>query len=430
MEKLLEIARQVADQADIYYRAATSDTISFENGKLKDIDSKMQSGYYLRIFKDGKLGTAYTQNLISREELVRNARAALKGGVEGDFELPLTKDVPKLNAHDPALAGTSNTTLVDECARVCAALGSKVKAQINVGAYRHHTQVRIINSRGTELVADFTHYASDAAVFFPGTYSAVSRVIWDKKFVRFGDDLIDYIADTYNRAQRVVSPAGGRMKVLFMPEALYALVWRLNDAANAKSVYEKVSPIREKRGERLFSDKLTITDEALNDQRPGARAFDDEGTPCRNLPIVEKGVLRNFYCDLHYARKLGGAPTGNGYKAEVAAKVAPSLEHLTIKPGDKSFAELLRTMDRGVVVGGVMGAHSGNILHGDYSIGLSPGLWVENGEIQGQVKDSMVAGNIYETMKNVIAVENRRYPTQMGVFPAVLFDDVNVATKG
>jgi PmbA protein len=429
MEKLLEIARKFADQADIYYRAASNDTISFEDGKLKDIDSKMQSGYYLRIFKDGKLGTAYTQNLIDREELVRNARAALTGGVEGDFELPLTKIVPKLSASDPSLAGTSNTALVDECARVCAALGTKVKAQINVGAYRFMIQIRIINSRGTDLATNFTNYMSDAAVFFPGTYSSIMRIIWDKKFVPFGDDLVNYIADTYNRAQNVVSPSGGRMKVLFMPEALYALVWRLNEASGAKSVYEKVSPIRTKLGERIFSEKLTITDEALNDRWPGARAFDDEGTPCRNLPIIEKGILKNFYCDLNYARKLGITPTGNGYKAEIATKVVPSLDHLMIAPGEHSFAGLLKQMDRGVIVGGVLGAHSGNILNGDYSIGLAPGLWVENGEIQGQVKDSMVAGNIYETMKNVVAVENRQYPAQMGAFPAILFDDVSVATK-
>lgn len=48
---------------------------------------------------------------------------------------------------------------------------------------------------------------------------------------------------------------------------------------------------------------------------------------------------------------------------------------------------------------GALGAHSGNIPNGDFSIGLSPGLYVENGEIVGHVKDSMVAGNIYEVMK-------------------------------
>jgi PmbA protein len=86
-------------------------------------------------------------------------------------------------------------------------------------------------------------------------------------------------------------------------------------------------------------------------------------------------------------------------------------------------------MGRGVVVADVMGPHSGNILNGDYSMGLSPGLWVENGEIVGQVKDAMVAGNVYETMREVVSVEDRVRSVYMGRFPAVLFDHVSLATK-
>jgi PmbA protein len=86
-------------------------------------------------------------------------------------------------------------------------------------------------------------------------------------------------------------------------------------------------------------------------------------------------------------------------------------------------------MNHGVVVAGVMGAHSGNILNGDFSVGLSPGLYVDGGEIRGHLKDAMVAGNIFEVMKNVIAMEDTLHPTYGGTFPSILFNDVSVATK-
>jgi predicted Zn-dependent protease len=41
----------------------------------------------------------------------------------------------------------------------------------------------------------------------------------------------------------------------------------------------------------------------------------------------------------------------------------------------------------------------------------------------------MVAGNIYEVMKNVLAIEDTLHPAMMGTFPAILFDGVSVATK-
>ncbi|MCL0080273.1 metallopeptidase TldD-related protein, partial [Dehalococcoidia bacterium] len=91
--------------------------------------------------------------------------------------------------------------------------------------------------------------------------------------------------------------------------------------------------------------------------------------------------------------------------------------------------ELIKSIDRGIVIAGVLGAHSGNIPNGDFSMGLSPGVCVEKGEIVGNVKDAMVAGNIYEVMKNVLAIEDTLYPAMMGTFPAILFDSVSVATK-
>ncbi len=84
-------------------------------------------------------------------------------------------------------------------------------------------------------------------------------------------------------------------------------------------------------------------------------------------------------------------------------------------------------MDRGVILYGALGAHSGNILNGDLSVGLSPGLYVENGRVVGRVKDGMVAGNIYDMLSRTIAVENAsHYTGSMYENPAILLDDISV----
>jgi PmbA protein len=255
-------------------------------------------------------------------------------------------------------------------------------------------------------------------------------VLSAKSFVPLPDADLEFIAGLYNASKREAKPKGGRMKTLFLPHSMFALVWRLIEATSGKAVYEKVSPLKDKVGQPVLSDKVTLVDEPLNDSAPGARAFDDEGTACRNTSLFEAGVLRGFYSDLYYAWKNGTQPTGHGYRADVKSKAVPSLEHLRIEPGSTSIPEMVKQMERGVIVAGVMGAHSGNILNGDYSLGLSPGLWVENGEITGRVKDVMVAGNVYETMTNVVAVGDVAHDAPMGKFPAVLFDNVSVATKG
>ena len=113
----------------------------------------------------------------------------------------------------------------------------------------------------------------------------------------------------------------------------------------------------------------------------------------------------------------------------ISMKPTPALQYLSIEPGKKEFSQLIKDMDRGIIVCGALGAHSGNIPNGDFSIGLSPGLYVEKGEIRGRIKDAMVAGNIYETMRQVVDIENTIHPASTGYYPAILFDNVNVATK-
>lgn len=91
---------------------------------------------------------------------------------------------------------------------------------------------------------------------------------------------------------------------------------------------------------------------------------------------------------------------------------------------------MVKSMDKGIIIEGALGYHSGNVPNGDYSIGACPGLYVEEGEIVGRVNDAMIAGNIYETLKHVVAIGDTLYPSHDGAWvPAILCDDVSVATK-
>jgi len=54
---------------------------------------------------------------------------------------------------------------------------------------------------------------------------------------------------------------------------------------------------------------------------------------------------------------------------------------------------------------------------------------VENGEIVGQLKGAMAAGNAYELLNQVVDLENELHDGFMGRVPAILFHNVNVAVK-
>jgi PmbA protein len=432
MKKMLDIALKKSDKVELYSLEEKTDVIGFENSKLKDIDTKIQSGLSLRLQQDGRMGFAYTKNLYNKEEFLRNALDSLTGGVEASFDFPFTEKSPGISTYDPSIESISTAGIVEECKRVIDVLSDKIKGQVDIYAVRNIYILSILNSSGSDLKERFSTYSFNLNVLYPGSSSGIGRSLTDKKFKEADEKYLDFIIDTYNRSLKEINIKKGKMKVLFLPEVMYVLIWRLLRAANGKSIYNKESPISKKIGENIFHSELTIYDDPLNDEIPDARDFDDEGVSCQRLPIIEDGILKNFYYDLYYAEKMNVRSTGHGFKTAVwggetlSMKPVPALEHLYIKPGDKNFREILSLMDNGIIIGGALGAHSGNITNGDFSIGADPALYVENGEIVGHVKDTMISGNIYETMKNVIAIEDKYYSSYMGNFPAVLFDKVSL----
>jgi PmbA protein len=110
--------------------------------------------------------------------------------------------------------------------------------------------------------------------------------------------------------------------------------------------------------------------------------------------FIENGVLRNYMLGVYSARKLGMKTTGN----------AGGAHNLVVRPGNKDLKELLKAMDRGLLITEMMGS-GGNIVTGDYSRGAG-GYWVENGEIQYPVQEITVASKLQDMYKNIVEVGN------------------------
>ena len=433
MKDLLEIAAARADSAEVYTRETVEDQVEFADRKLHDIKSSRLAGTALRIHKDGSEGQAFTRNLTDPDTLVDNAFAALKGGVDARFSFPRTKDLPELPGLDPAIENVNTESMVEECARVHALLADRVEGDLQVSAFRRVVRFAVANSSGTALAQATSHAGLFAGVVFPGSASGIARLHAGRTFTRTPDALIDEIVTLFNAAKRVARPVGGRMKVLFLPRSMITFIFRLLYGTSGKSLLEGTSPIAGKIGERVLSEKLTIFDDPHDETNPEPRAFDDEGVACERFTIFEKGVLRGFYNDLTHAAKLGIEPTGHGYREAmwggdpVTTRPGPTLPHFSVVPGDASFDDLVRMIDRGIILESTLGAHSGNIPNGDYSVGVNPALYVERGEIVGRVKEAMVAGNAYETLSEVIAVGREVSTGYGGRIPAILCDNVSVA---
>ncbi|MFZ5950019.1 MAG: TldD/PmbA family protein [Candidatus Rifleibacteriota bacterium] len=435
MEKLLEKAIRLFDQVEIFSHESEVKSVNFENMKLHDIETSLEKGVSIRAIKNGKLSFAYTRNLIDPDELLQNAVDSLHAGVSADFSFPATSGTVDLPTFDKSVEDISSSQLVDECQRICDSL-NETGGEVGASAGTEIKRIRVMNSAGTDLrlVSGASHVYGRLG--FPGTGSTIGRIIASRAFATMDDAVVKDIASTFIASRNEVKVRGGRMKVLFMPNSMYSLIWRINAAVNARNIFEKTSPLTGRLGEKVFSEKLTICDDSHDDSGRSARSCDDEGVATKKICLFDRGVFKNFFSDLKYSEKLNVESTGHGYRVAqwqndpLPLNPAPAAMNLRFSPGEKTVAELIRSMDRGIIVEVCLGAHSGNIINGDLSIGGCPAMYVENGEIKGRASDIMVAGNIYDMFKNVIDLSAESQFGYGSYSPAMLIDDVNVSSSG
>jgi len=183
----------------------------------------------------------------------------------------------------------------------------------------------------------------------------------------------------------------------------------------AASLQQKRSWLEGRLGERVGSEALDIADDPLLPRGFGSRRYDGEGMAARRFPVFEQGVLRAYYVDTYYGRKLGRAPT------------TARASNLTWRLGPRSLEGLVADAGEALLVTGFLGGNS-NGTTGDFSLGLR-GFRVRGGRIAEPVGEMNVSGNHAELWTRLRAVGNDPYPYSAMRTPSLLFDGVQLAGR-
>lgn len=429
MEKLLKLASMQADQAEVFWTENAEDEIEFNDGKLNKADSSLSSGMALRVIKDGKMGLAHTRNLLDREALVRQALISAESGVQVNFQMPKTLSVPQLQTYSPNYDKLDKKELIAVGNDIVTYLKQRVQGQVNVGIGYGSSKGGVMNHTGTNLYAEQSEFAIHSMLIFPGTGSGLFDYNVGRDFVNITREQLDELAELFNLSKTEIVPETRKMPVIFTPMTLFALLSRFSAASSPVSIYNKVSPLCGRIGEKIFDAKLTFRQDPYDLDMLSATAFDGEGTPTRKLTFVDKGIFNAIPTDLNYAEKLGMEATGNAIRGSVENLPSAAGFNVLIEPGTTSLKEMIAGIKEGILAYSLMGAHSGNVLNGDYSVGVSSGFLIRDGKIVGRVKDCLLSGNAYETLSNIDAIGKKLQNLGSHKLPDILCADVSVAGK-
>lgn len=424
IERALELAMETARGAEISHRASRESSAEYEDDKLKRVYASQTTEYRVRVIVEDRLGSSSATSADQLEAAVARAIELAESGSEAKFDFPGPGTAPKVKTYDAKV----EQILREELVAAGAEMRDRIKAyhpEIKVTAETgwSASEGRLLNSRGLDIISrssDHVTYVSGMLVRGTDMLFAGQLRQWRKR-EEAAAGLADATIELFRQGERIAAVASKEMPVVFTPRGIQVLLLPLTLGVNGKNVLKGDSPLARRLGERIAASGFSLSDDATVDYAPRSAPYDDEGVPRRRNAIIEEGVLAGFLYDLETAAKAGMVSTGNG------PGCGPS--NLLVAPGGTSFSEMVKSMQEGIVVEDVLGLGQSNAINGDFSVNIALGYKVERGEIVGRVKDTMVAGNVYDALPRIEAIGSEPEWYASTCSPAVKVAGLSVVAK-
>jgi len=413
-----------AQQAGVTIYNSIGSNMEVRKNKIDTLKQAIQNNLTIRLYVDNKYSVHSTNRLKKNElkKFIENAISGTKYLTEDKFRsLPDPKLYYKGNSEnlytlDQEFNNHETKQKIDLAFQAEKEAFGKDDRIISVtaGYYDSLNEKVLVTSNGFRGDSGKSYYGLSASVSVKGG-DARPESYWSESAIFLNKLEKKGIGDkALHRALRKIGQQkipSDRMPMIIENRQVSRIFSPLISALNGSAIQQKNSFLIDKKGEKVFSEKLTIEDDPFIISGRGSRLFDSEGLATEKRMVIENGVVTNYYIDTYYAKKLDMKPT-NG-----------STGNLVFNTGDKNMESLIRSVDKGILVTGFNGGNC-NGATGDFSYGID-GLLIEKGELTQPVSEMNITGNMKELWSNIIETGNDVYDNSAWLTPSILFDEVN-----
>jgi TldD protein len=158
-------------------------------------------------------------------------------------------------------------------------------------------------------------------------------------------------------------------------------------------------------GQRIASEDVTVVDDGTIPDRRGSITFDDEGTPSNCTTLIENGILVGYMQDRMNARLMGVKPTGNGRRQSYAHAPMPRMTNTYMLNGKRTPEEILASMKTGIFAKSFGGGQV-DITSGKFVFTVTEAYVIENGKLTRPVKGAILIGAGADALKRISMVGN------------------------
>ncbi len=415
-----------AEQASASIYDNRSTEIEIRNQNIDSLKESNQRGLSISIYVDRKY-SSHSTNRMKKEELFRFIEEAIAStrflGEDEHRALPdralyYTGGGPDLNVFDSKIDSLDAKTKIDLANKALSEAYQKDERIISVSSYYSDniTSQVMVTSNGFKGDSQKTGISLVAKVSLksdtgrPSDYWYESSLFFDKlKTTGIGTKALE-------RTIRKIDPRkikSGKYPVIIENRVAGNIARPIYQALTGASIYQKQSFLIGKENKPVTSPLLTVVDDPFIKSSPGARLFDNEGLASARRTVIEKGVLRSYYIDDYYSRKLNMKPTSG------------SSSNLLFSTGKRTMEEMVASLNKGLLITGFIGGNC-NGSTGDFSYGIE-GFLVENGTIVHPVNEMNISGNMNQFWFTLAEMGNDPLENSSTRIPSLLFENADLS---
>ena len=415
-----------AEQVSVSVFDNRSTEIEIRDQKIDSLKESNRANLSISIYVDKKY-SSHSTNRMNREELFRfveEAIASTRYLAADEYrslpepELYYREGGPALGTFDRKIDSVDAKTKIELAKNVMNEVYGKNESILSVSSYYYDSISNgiLVTSNGFRGSSEGTGVQLAAEVSVKSNTGRPNAVWYESQL--FYDKLRKEGIGTkaLDRALKKSDPRkvnSGLYDVIIENRVAANLLSPLYDSLLGSSLYQKQSFLIGKQGKPVASEVFTAIDDPHIPSAPGSRLFDDEGLKSVKRPIIEKGVLRDYYIDTYYGKKLGMKPTSG------------SSSNVVFETGTRNLDELIASMKKGVLITGFIGGNC-NGSTGDFSYGIE-GFYIENGQVVHPINEMNIAGNMNQFWLNLKELGNDVREDDSIRLPSLRFEGIQLS---
>lgn len=445
VDKLIEKAKSRVDELEVYLVKSKTRSFTIANDRIIESSSTVDMDVGIRGSIGRKTGAIRLNNLPEDPDRILDLLVSvIKSSPEDPYYpgLPVdTKPVKTRLAFDEKIASMSEEEIVEFLEYTMNKLKEPAlkhgvdSVVVTEGMlYTATGEVLFANSKGvfrrdektglmTWLVVNTSRAGSSSDYTFTYAKSVFDPREAEKEALESGERALLFFNST--------PVESGEYDIVFEPSITgLILSYSLAPAFSGLNILENRSPLKNKIGEKVFGEEVSIIDDPLLHGGTGSRGFDDEGIATYTKRVVDKGVFNIVLHSYYTARRMNTESTGNGLRGHPAAQPLPGFTNLVLEPRSGELEEFVRDVKKGIVVYEVIGYWMSDPFTGNVKATVTHGLLVENGRVVKPVKGVVIGGNIYEWLSQNLGCIGRDNVVVMNTStPTLWIKNVRVAGK-